>query len=241
MVVHGCGFCNPRSQRTRTVKKSDATAPSTGRGACFRDLASELLVAGQSHGIGIPLLRGPRSRPGAWPRPADCRTGMRWPRSIQCTAGRRIVAHGPLQFGGCHCQVARFPAALGLPTGEHAQRNGHASMCHSLQPRSTYRLGFPGDGRRLQGLVDLPCHAVTRLTQSVHLRVFHVVHFPVRAVDCHRHSNPPHRSASVAEVPGAGGESVSAATSHNRTVPSRLPLARVRPSGLKATLVTQSA
>ncbi len=162
-------------------------------------------------------------------------------RSIQCMAGRRIVAHGPLQFGGCHCQVARFPAALGFPTGEHVQRNGHASMCHSLQPRSTYRLGFPGDGRRLQGLVDLPRHAVTRLTQSVHLRVFHVVHFPVRAVDCHRHSNPPHRSASVAEVPGAGGESVSAATSHNRTVPSRLPLARVRPSGLKATLVTQSA
>lgn len=243
MAAHGRGFCNPRSQRTRTAKKSDATAPGGRRGACFRDLASELLVAGQSHGIGVPLLRGPRSRLGAWLRTADCQTGMRWAinpvhgRETDCRARTTAIRRMALSGGQAPC-CARYP--------HWRARAAERTRIHVPQPPTPDHLPVgtspvSEDGCRLQGLVDLPRHAVTRLTQSVHLRVFHVVHFPVRTVDCHRHSNPPHRSASVAEVPGTGGESVPAATSHNRTVPSRLPLARVRPSGLKATLVTQSA
>ncbi len=94
----------------------------------------------------------------------------------------------------------------------------------------------PGNGRRLQGLGSLLRHPVSCLTQIVYLRIFNVVHLPVHVVDCHCFPNTPHLSASAVEVPGAEGESVPAATSHNRTVPSRLLLARVRPSGLKATL-----
>lgn len=133
MAAHGCGLCSPRSQRTLTAKKGDATAPGGRRGACFRDLASELLVAGQPHAIGVPILRGPDPISGLGLAlrivGQECDG-----RSIQCTTGRWIVAHGSLQFGGWHCQVARFPDALGIPTGEHAQRNGNASMCPASSP-----------------------------------------------------------------------------------------------------------
>ena len=131
MAAHGRGFCNPRSQRTRTAKKSDATALGGGRGACFRDLASELLVAGQSHGIGVPLLRGPRSRPGAWPRPADCRTGMRWPinpvhgRETDCRARTIAILRMALSGDQVPCCV-RYP--------HWRTRAGERTRIHVPQP-----------------------------------------------------------------------------------------------------------
>ena len=141
---------------------------------------------------------------------------------------------------GWHRQAARLPAELGIPTGD--TRSG--TDPHPWAPAPPHLPVGLSPVPEMDGVSGPRGSAASRgspPTQSVHLRVFHVAHLPVHIVDRHRHPHPPYRSASVAEVSGTGGESVPSATSHNRTVPSRLPLARVRPSGLKATLVTQSA
>lgn len=92
----------------------------------------------------------------------------------------QVVPISPL--GGAVRLPDSLPRSVSPPKNTRSGTNIHpcapARLSVGLSP-------IPGDGRCLQGLGGLPSHAVSRLTQTVYLRIFNVVHLPVHVVDCH--------------------------------------------------------